>query len=88
MVLEQALQYFHGTCKPAIADTPHAKLQSYMTNSNCVAAETYARWRAKKSNTVAALKADLLVALKKFYEEVVAQCKTSNNSAPPEPLGR
>jgi hypothetical protein len=87
VVSEQALQYFHSTCKPASADMPLAKLQGFMANTNCVAAETHARWRNTKSHTVVALKVDLLVALKDLCEDVVAHCKTKN-SAPPAPLER
>ena len=54
VILEQALQHFLGACQPAVAGMPLAKLQSFRANTNCIAAETYARWRAKKSNTVAA----------------------------------
>ena len=86
VVLEQALQYFHGTCKSAVADMPPANLQGFMANTNCVAAEAYARWRGTKSNTVSSLKAELLVVLKKFYEDLVAHCKTSKDSAPPTPV--
>ena len=42
-VQEQALHYFQGTRKSAAADMPLAKLQSFMANANCAAAETYAR---------------------------------------------
>ena len=60
MLREQALQQFSGTCRPAFLGMSLAKLQSFMANTNCVAAGTYARWRAKKANTTATLKADLL----------------------------
>jgi hypothetical protein len=86
VVLEQALQYFHGTRKHAVVDMPTATLQRFMANTYCVAAEAYARWRATKSNTVSALKVDLLVALLKFYEDLVAHCKTSRDTAPPQPV--
>ena len=47
-VVEQALQYFQGTCKSAIADMPPQKLQTFKANTSYAAAEVYARWRARK----------------------------------------
>ena len=44
--LEQALQYFQGACKSAVADMPPQKLQTFKANTSFVAAEAYARWRA------------------------------------------
>ena len=86
--LEQVLQYVSGTCRPAIMDMPLARLQSFLANTNCIAAETYARWRVKKGNIAAVLKVDLLDALKKFYDEVVDFCKSQQDKAPPDPLER
>ena len=50
---------------------PFARLQSFLGNTNCVAAEPSARWRVKNGNTAAGLKVDLLDAMKKFYDEVM-----------------
>ena len=86
VVQEQALQYFHDTRKSAVADTPLAKLQSFKANTICVEAEVYARWRDTKCNTVSTWKIDLSGALKKFYDELVAHCKTTTISAPPTPV--
>ena len=74
LVLEQALHYFHGTCKSAVADMTARKLQLLMANTNCVAAETYARWYSSKSSKLGTLKHELLVALRKYFEEVQAHC--------------
>ena len=83
VVLKQALQYFHGACRSAVADMPLAKLQSFKANTNCVASEAFARWRGTKCNTVSALETGLLDALKKFYDEPVAHCQATKISAPP-----
>ena len=65
---------------------PLAKLQSFKANTNCVAAEVYARWRGTKCYTVSALKTDLLGALKKLCDELVAHCNTKKISAPLTPV--
>ena len=44
LVLEQALHYFHDPCKDAVADMTAGKLQGLIANTNCMEAETYARW--------------------------------------------
>ena len=67
---------------------PHARLQTFLANTNCIGAETYARWHVKKANTPAALKADLLGSLNKFHEEMLAFCKSQDDTSPPEPLER
>ena len=59
-----------------------------MAITNCIAAETYARWRVKKGNIAAVLKVDLVDALKKFYDEVVDFCNSQHDKAPPDPLER
>ena len=90
LVLEQALHYFHGTCKSAVADMAARKLQLLMANTNCVAAETYARWYSSKSSKLGTLKHDLLVALSKYFEEVASHCNAKNDpnwiyNRPPTP---
>jgi hypothetical protein len=85
---EQVLQYVSVTCSPAIMDMPFARLQSFLANTNCIAAETYARWRVKKGNIAAGVKLDLLDAMKKFYDEIKDFCKSQHDKAPPDPLER
>ena len=69
-------------------DMPFVRLQSFLANTNCIAAETYARWRVKKGNIAAVLKVDLLGAMKQFYDEVVDFCKSQHDKVPLDPLER
>ena len=69
-------------------DMPFARLQRFLANTHCVAAEAYARWRVNTRNTAAVLNEDLLDVMTKFYDELVDFCKSQHDMARPDPLER